>query len=375
MKIVINALSARQGGGQTYLVNLLSHLPEQDAPKLEVFASAGLKLPEHPNIKRVDARWPTENPLMRAAWERLVLPRYLKQTGADVLFCPGGLVSTIAPKDCKVVTMFRNMTPFDPIAMKTVPVGLQWIRLHLLRRLMLTSMRKADLTIFISGYARNVIEKLARIPHPLTIPHGISELFRAGVQLLPRPEAAGELPYLLYVSKLDNYKHHDEVVKAFAMLPAHLRDAHRMIFIGEAEGEPARRVHALIRELGVEEHVRVLGAVPYTDLPAYYQNATANVFASSCENCPNIMLEAMASGRPLLSSNVDPMPEFGGRGIGYFSPFNPRSIAAAMQTVLENDAVAQEWACAAREQGNLYCWSKTARRTWRAILNLKQNIG
>jgi glycosyltransferase involved in cell wall biosynthesis len=375
MKIVVNAHSARQGGGQTYLVNLLRHLPEQDGLQLEVFAPASLKLPEHPNIKRVRASWPTDNPLLRAAWERLVLPRYLKQTGADVLFCPGGLVATTPPKGCKVVTMFRNMIPFDPIAMKAVPLGLQWIRLRMLQRLMLISMREADLTIFISEYARQVIERLTRIPKPLTIPHGISEAFRLGSERLPRPTAAGDLPYLLYVSKLDNYKHHHEVVTAFSMLPAHLRQAHQLLLIGEAEGEPAQRLHSQIRERGVEEQVRVLGAVPYEDLPAYYQNAVANVFASSCENCPNIMLEALASGRPLLASDVAPMPEFGGRHIGYFSPFDPLSIAAAMRKVLEDPDTAQSWAEGARQQGSLYSWAKTARDTWRAILNLKHNAG
>ncbi|WP_370262358.1 glycosyltransferase family 4 protein [Limnobacter sp.] len=375
MKIVINAYSARQGGGQTYLLNLLSHLPASDTLLIEVFAPMRLKLPEHAKIKRVHTLWPTANPLMRAAWERLALPRYLKQTGADVLFCPGGLVTTKPPKGCKVVTMFRNMTPFDPIAMKAVPLGLQWARLRLLRRLMLTSMREADLTIFISEYARQVIETLAHIPNPLTIPHGISEVFRLGTAPLPRPAAAGDQPYLLYVSKLGTYKHHHEVVKAFSMLPTRVRNAHRLLLIGEAEGESAQRLHTHIRQLGVHEHVRVLGAVPYKDLPAYYQNAVANVFASSCENCPNIMLEALASGRPLLASDVEPMPEFGGRHIGYFSPFNPLSIERAMRKVLEDPNTAQSWAEGARQQGSLYSWAKTARDTWRAILNIKNNAG
>lgn len=371
MNIVINALSARLGGGQTYLKNLLANLPEQPDLNILIYAPASLRLPEDRRIRRGATVWPTENPLLRSVWERLVLPRYLKQTGADVLFCPGGLVSTKPPKGCKVVTMFRNMTPFDPIAMKAVPVGLQWVRLHMLRRLMLTSMRGADLTIFISEYARKVIEKLSRIPNPLTIPHGISEVFRVGDQPLPRPAAAGDLPYLLYVSKLDIYKHHKEVVKAYAMLPVHLRNAHRLILVGEAEGEQAQQLNALIRQLGVQGYVRVLGAVPYNDLPGYYQNAAANIFASSCENCPNIMLEALASGRPLLASDVEPMPEFGGRHIGYFSPFDPSSIEIAMRKVLEDSSTAKSWAEGAFQQSSFYSWAKTAHDTWRAIISLK----
>lgn len=372
MKIVINAYSARQGGGQTYLVNLLSHLPATGTPLIEVFAPAGLKLPEHPNIKRVSANWPTENPLLRAAWERLVLPRYLRQTSADVLFCPGGLVATKAPRSCKVVTMFRNMIPFDPVAMNALPMGLQWIRSQMLKRLMLRSMREADLTIFISSFARGVIERLAKIPNPVTIPHGISETFRAQSAPLPLPEAAGNQPYLLYVSKLDVYKHHREVVQAFGSLPQNLKQSHRLILIGEAEGPAVEQLNALIVDQGLQGQVLLLGAVPYSQLPAFYQNAKAVLFASSCENCPNILLEALASGRPVLSSDVDPMPEFGGPGIGYFSPFDPDSIQRAMKSALESIEVQDRWARAALQQSQRYNWAETAKDTWGAIMRLGQ---
>lgn len=370
MKIVINAYSARQGGGQTYLVNLLSHLPVTDPPQIEVFAPARLKLPEHPQIKRVHANWPTENPLMRAAWERVALPRYLKRANADVLFCPGGLVATRPPKGCKVVTMFRNMIPFDPVAMKALPFGLQWVRSQMLRRLMLKSMREADLTIFISDFARGVIERMARIPNPVTIPHGVSDFFRRGTEVLPKPELAGDKPYLLYVSKMDVYKHHKEVVLAFSALPEAMREGYRLVLIGEAESAVAEQLRPLIAAHGMQRQVLLLGAVPYGQLPAFYQNAKAILFASSCENCPNILLEALASGRPVLSADVDPMPEFGGPDIGYFSPFDPASISRAMARVLDSPEIEKSLANAASQQSLRYNWVQTASETWAAIGHL-----
>ena len=64
-----------------------------------------------------------------------------------------------------------------------------------------------------------------------------------------------------------------------------------------------------IRDLGLDGDVVVTGSVPYEDLPGLYAHAKLNVFASDCENCPNVMLEAMGSGRPLLVSAKPPMPE------------------------------------------------------------------
>src|SRR5690606_7211968 len=90
MKIVINAYSARMGGGQTYLKNLLAHLPVDTDMEVLVFAPASLELRHHPQVRRVTTAWPTTNPLLRTIWEKMWLPAFLRREAADVLFCPGG---------------------------------------------------------------------------------------------------------------------------------------------------------------------------------------------------------------------------------------------------------------------------------------------
>jgi glycosyltransferase involved in cell wall biosynthesis len=116
--------------------------------------------------------------------------------------------------------------------------------------------------------------------------------------------------------------------------------------------------------------VQILGAVPYGELPAFYHHAEAIVFASSCENCPNILLEGLASGRPVLSSNVMPMPEFGGRGIEYFSPFDPDDIAHALRRVLTDTQRAHAVAASALAESHRFDWAESAARTWDALTRL-----
>ena len=370
MKIVINAYSARLGGGQTYLRNLLALLPAGADLAVLVFASDSLPLPEHPQLRRVQAAWPTTNPLLRALWERFALPRFLRRERADVLFCPGGVVGTRPPPGCKVVTMFRNMIPFDAELVARMPWGLQRLRNLILRRVLLRSMAGADLTIFISDHARALIERLARIPNPVTIPHGIAAAFRSAGRALPRPDAAPAGEYLLYVSRLDVYKHHREVVRGFAALPPALRKRLHLVFLGETDLPEAEPVTRLVRELGLQGQVLMPGAVPYASLPAWYHHARAIVFASSCENCPNILLEGLGAGRPVLSSDVMPMPEFGGPGLAYFSPFDPASLGLALERVLASPQEAERVARAAQERSLRYDWSDTARQTWQRILAL-----
>ncbi|WP_291993483.1 glycosyltransferase family 1 protein [Candidatus Accumulibacter sp. ACC003] len=372
MKIVVNAYSARIGGGQTYLRNLFAHLPARADLEVLIFAPASLQLPAHPQVRRVHAPWPASNPLARAFWERWVLPGFLRREQADLLFCPGGVVATRAPANCKVVGMFRNMIPFDDALVRSMPWGLQRVRNLILKRVLLRSLSEADLTIFISDHARAVIEELVRIPNPVTIPHGINDSFRCAADSLPRPELAPPGDYLLYVSRFDVYKHHRELVSAFAALPEALRAGLQLVFLGETDMPEAEPVARLVQELALADQVLMPGAVPYATLPAWYQHARANLFASSCENCPNILLEAMAAGRPVLSSNVMPMPEFGGSEIAYFSPDDPQETSRALARLLSDSDYSEQIAQAALRRSGLYDWRITARETWTRLIQLSE---
>lgn len=375
MKIVINAYSARLGGGQTYLKNLLSRLPKGDDLAILVFAPATLALPNEPRIRRISTRWPTTNPLSRAIWERFILPSFLRREQADVLFCPGGVVGTTVPRGCKVVTMFRNMIPFDAQLVSRMPWGSQRFRNLLLRRVLLRSMKDANLTIFISEHARSLIECFAKIPNPVTIPHGISEAFRPTGKSRARPLHAPEGRYLLYVSRFDIYKHHREVVKAFHALPGALKEDLFLVLIGESDMPEALSVKQLISEYGLNEKILIMGAVPYEELPSWYAHSTAVLFASSCENCPNILLEAMAAGRPVISSDVMPMPEFGGDKLAYFSPFDPADITRALIKLLGNSEYSEQLGNAALIRSQHYDWAKTAQETWAKIADLVNDGG
>lgn len=370
LKIVINAFSAKLGGGKTYLRNLLARLPADSAFDIRIFCSDDLPLPADPRIRREMVSWPTSNPLLRALWEKIALSRYLAIENVDILFCPGGVVATKVPKGVKVVTMFRNMIPFDPTLVEAMPWGLMRLRNIILKRVMLKSMAKADLTIFISDHARNIIEALTPIPNPLTIPHGINDLFREQANVPPRHDNLPKGRYILYVSRFDVYKHHDNVVEGFAALPPELRDRYKLVFLGETDLPPFEPVRRRIAALGLTDRIVIGGAVPYDSLPHWYGHADAILFASSCENCPNILLESLGSGRPVLSSDVMPMPEFGGPGLVYFTPFDPLSIMAALAETLGSPDRAAAVAIAARERSRLYDWTITAEKTWNAMVTL-----
>ncbi len=371
MKILINAYSARQGGGQTYLINLLQYLPVESDIEIFLLAPPSLELPDNiKGVQRLNTNFPVENPFLRALWERFRLPTLLRRVKADVFFCPGGTVGAKAPRECKTVTMFRNMLPFDLKQRKKYPLGYDRLRNWILNRVMLRSMQQADLVIFLSNFAHDAIEKIARgsLKKSVVIPHGINPHFRVQPgEILPCPSWLPSEGYLLYVSTLDVYKAQIELLQAYAILKEKRPTKEKLVFVGAENDRYGKKVRKEIEKLGLKNEVIVAGSIPYDQLPAVYHHALINIYASETENCPNILLEALAAGRPVVSSNRGPMPEFGGDATIYFDPSEPLDLAEKLISIIDDSVRKEQLSLLAYERSQIYEWQKSAQLTWNAI--------
>ncbi len=143
---------------------------------------------------------------------------------------------------------------------------------------------------------------VAGVPERVAIvPHGVEERFRcAPREQRPLEEYSTERPFrLLYVSIVDVYKHQWHVAEAVRRL----RDAGLPVvidFVGPGYGPALARLKRTLRRLDPEgEVLRHRGAIPFEELHRLREQADLFVFASSCENMPNILLEAMAAGYPI----------------------------------------------------------------------------
>lgn len=375
VRVFINAISARRGGGQTYLINLLKFIPaEYNNIEIFLLAPDSLELvTDYPNLTRVHVKWPIENPFLRAIWEKFFLPTMLRQKDINILFCPGGVIGTKPPSGCKTITMFRNMIPFDPKVRKRYPLGYMRVRNWILEKIMSQSMLRADLVIFISEFAKKIIENYTKnaIKKAVVIPHGINPHFRNSEnKTLPMPNWIPTDGYFLYVSIFDVYKAQIEVVRSFALLKQRRNTKEKLVLAGPENPDYGLKLRAEISRLGLNDDVLLVGAIPYNQLPAIYHHATINIFASECENCPNILLEALSAGRPLFSSNIAPMPEFGGDAVVYFDPGYPEQLAEKIIAVIDDSSKMEELALKSRMRSLQYQWSEAARETWKAIVDL-----
>lgn len=378
MIIGIDASNLRAGGGVTHLVELLrvANPGEHDFDKIVVWASKAThaQLVDRPwLVKRTDPVL-EKNYFQRALWQRNQLGNRLKEEKCDLLFVPGGSFATdFRP----VVTMSRNMLPFEWQELLRYGVTLLTIKLVLLRWVQSKSLKKADGIIFLTQYAHDaVLNATGRLNGMINIiPHGIDQRFFYQQRLFrSSAEISEERPFrLIYVSIIDAYKHQWHVAEAVAKLRDEGIDI-ALDLVGPSRASSFRRLqHTLNRIDSVGGFIRYLGAVPYKKLHTYYEEADLCLFASSCENMPNILLEGMASGLPVACSDRGPMPEILGNAGTYFNPEDVTEIANAIRVLLNSRELRERQAHKAYERAQHFSWERCAHETFGFILNVAAN--
>ena len=372
MRILVNGLSARLGGGQTYLLNLLRRIPQQAGWKVFLLCPDSLDLTGLPrNVERVGSGLKLDNSFHRAIWEHFNLGKLASKLDADLLFSPGGLLPPGSlPAGLKTAVTFQNMLPFDMAQRKRYPLGYRRLRDWLLERGLSSAMRKADMVIFISCFAQEFIwAKLGHLAgRSVVIPHGIDpRFFPRADNPLHLPAGVPTAEYFLYVSFIDHYKSQIEVVRAFAQVRQLSKTQASLLLVGAENPPYGEALRREIDSLKLGEVVKVMGNLPHHDLPALYQYARINLFASCTENCPNILLEMMASGRPALVSDRGPMPEFGGQTVSYFDPENVGQLVERWMSLFSDSERGSRLAADALVRVSAMEWEKTASATWGAM--------
>lgn len=371
MHVGIDASNISSGGGVTHLLNLLNEADPLAYGISAVTVWTGRNtakiLPNRSWLNKQSPDWTEQSFFQRAFAQQFKLPRLLKSAGCDVLFSPGGTlpVNYGTPQ----VTMSQNMLPFEASeAALFGRLSLMRLKMRLLRSAQRRSFKRADGIIFLSAYAKAAIDTAVNGLDCLCalVPHGIETRFFQA----PRPQRSfegfsGDNPFrLLYVSVVMPYKHQVEVAAAVAKLkssgfPIECR------FVGASWGKyGADFSHHLKRLDPAGQFLMWDGHVPFESLHTLYAEADGFVFASSCENLPNILIEAMAEGLPIACSNRGPMPEVLGEAGVYFDPADVESIADCLLGLGKDQILRTRLAEAAWQKAQTYSWKRCANDTF-----------
>ncbi|MBA3013391.1 MAG: glycosyltransferase family 4 protein [Proteobacteria bacterium] len=373
MLLGINASRARSGGARAHLIGILTEGDPISHGFIEVHVWSYRELIDAlPNPSWLIKHYPTElerSMLRQLWWERFSLPKALRRSGCDVLLnVDAGTVCRFHP----AVTMSRDMLSYEQGEMQRFGWSKARMRLGLLRYMQNASLRAATGAVFLTRYAAGVIQQscgaLARVG---LIPHGVGADFSDVVLTRPWPTNAKGPIRSLYVSNVAPYKHQWYVVRAIRLLRDRGFDVQLTLTGGGNVDALTKSQKWLDEEIELSDpkhlFVREVGYVRQSELPSLLSEADIFIFASSCENMPNTLVEAMAAGLPIACSDRGPMPEVLEDGGVYFDPENPESIAKAIEQIITNAELCMSIARRAKELAGQYSWNRCAEETFAFI--------
>jgi glycosyltransferase involved in cell wall biosynthesis len=364
MNVLINAVSARSGGGTTYLHRILpalsSELRSAGATTHLLLSEAVASVLGGP-LRNTDIvvhtpDWASYPAVLRAPTEQLRLPMLLRNISARALFNVGDTTALITR--CPSVILCRNMLLYARPE-KAGP------RLQTLRALARESIRRASAVAFVSHTMAERVRSHVTPKRWEVIHHGpgLDVPFKHRVDL---PLALK----LLVVGSLYDYKRVELAIDAVDELRRRGRSATL-----EIVGRPVERAYAQsllqrVERLGLGAEVQFAGEAEPHQVAEAYSNATIAIVTSAEESFCHPILEAFAGGLPLLAcDDLGVAREIGGEAAMYVSPSGV-AIADAVEALAVDPASYRQRVEAGKEQALHFSWLDTARATGKLILSV-----
>jgi glycosyltransferase involved in cell wall biosynthesis len=364
--VVFDGLAVITGGQVTRAKAFLQRFRKYDPlSRLVVLRSQGNWIPteERLGLEVIDVSLPRGSfrAVGRMLWQNLRLPGLLKRLDANVYLSFSHYLPATMPSRVMTIMGVANFAPFSELAKQAEVTSKGKLRLATLKRTILSSAKRARRVIALSeALQRELVrlgvneEKIVVIPNGVEVPAQLDTALDGGGEI-NQCGVSGE--FLLYVSHFYRYKNFERLIRAYAGLSHELRDQFALVLIGEPhDKEYYREVEALIDLLGMRGRVVIVPGLPSRDLVGFYRTASLFVFPSLVENSPNILLEAMACGVPVLASQIEPMPEFGQEAVRYVDPLDVESMTKEITVLLADPEARELLGQRARVQARRFTW-------------------
>jgi glycosyltransferase involved in cell wall biosynthesis len=280
-----------------------------------------------PNVFYITYPWSNEQRALRTLSEHLYSPVRLPFGRIDVL---STLMAPVMNISWSTVIHIKTMHAF------TAPDSLTPLARAYRRMGYPHSAKVADAIIINSESLRSEIENYLEVDArklKLIYEAVDHDLFKPGDASPARAQVASygvTKPFVLFVSSLWPYKNCDGLLRAWAIARQELA-GRQLAIVGPGRDEKyVNQLHSLAAELGISADVVFVGGIPLEDTVSFYQAADAFVYPSLNETFGLPILEAMACGCPVVTSDTSAMPETAGGAAVLSNPKEPASIAQAI---------------------------------------------
>jgi glycosyltransferase involved in cell wall biosynthesis len=362
MRVGVNALlgstepNVRATGMSRYVVSLLRALGQANgSDELIAFVGEPLSRPGRLRFRRAPGL--VRYPVARIGWEHAALPVLAR---AERLHVFHGTTNTLP-----LLLGTPSVVTIHDLAFLHYAEHVRRRRYHYLRQMVRRARRQARFVITPSEATRvDVLELLGGDPErTVAIPLGVDERFRS-----PPEERRGETrerygleePFVLAVGTVEPRKNLVRLIEAMTLLAD---EYPHLLALAGPTGWLSQGVEAAISGSGISKRIRRLGFVADDDLPALYAAATAVAVPSLYEGFGLPVLEALASGAAVVTSNVSSLPEVAGDAAVLVDPTSAADIAAALRRLIDAPEFATDLRCRAVERARRFSWASTAERT------------
>src|SRR5215472_2049789 len=370
MQIFVNAFAARAGSGLTYVRNVVPH-----------FAASGIRAVflVSPELRQELGAWRDVSILAheiggagrRFRYEQSMIPKLIRENRADVLLSTGNFSVYRSPVPQILLSgnsLYTSRDFFDDLRRRR-EFG-AWIDTRIRAILARRSMNWADVTV---APSEAFAEELRRWTDKkvVSLHHGFDrDVFFGNHSPLPGPvsdkltSAQGAIR-MLFVSHYTYFRNFETIFRALPIIKQAFRDRPIRLFLTcqlRSAANPgayrAEAAAALVRRLGIDEEVVELGTIPYDLLHHLYAACDLYVSAAYAETFAHPLVEAMASGLPVVASDLPVHREICRDAALYFTPFSPEDLAKAAIEVINSAEQRHRMSARGLEQSGRFNWSK-----------------
>src|SRR5262245_7737741 len=272
------------------------------------------------------------------------------------------ILNTVQPDLCHYTNFLAPITDDRPYVVTIHDMGLEVLRdAHPLakrlytKRLIPRAARRAKLIITNSEFSKWEIVKYLGIPETAIRVTPLA----ASAQFVPTSAAPPSDPYFLYVGNIEPRKNLERLIEAFARFS---RKDYKLVVVGN-RWYHAGAAEEKARSLGLNGRVKFMGYIPRADLPGLFSRATAFVYPSLLEGFGLPVVEAMACGTPVITSNNSSMREIAHGAAVLVDPRSVREITDALGRVAEDEGFRRLLSSSGLKRAAEFSWENTARLT------------
>lgn len=224
--------------------------------------------------------------------------------------------------------------------------------------------RRAAAIVCVSDFTRDEFLNWSGIDgdRVYTVHNGVNPAFLSNQSALKLPYR-----YILYPGNHRSYKNLRQLVKGYAASSLPKLGVHLAM-----TGKPNPEISALAAELGVQDCVHALGFIEQADLPALYRGAEAIAYVSLYEGFGLPIVEGMASGTPVLTSNVSAMPEVAGEAAVVVDPTSIEAIGEGLDRIIGDTSLRAGLSAKGLKRVAQFDWNRAAAKVWNIVEQVRR---